>query len=183
MTQSTNSARIACCKCGNVSLELRDTPIMTAACYCDDCQRANKHLEALPDAPAIAEADGGTHFILYRKDRVQCQRGQEYLREYRHSPDSQTRRVFATCCNSAMFLEFTKGHWLSMYTNRLDSADRPPLDVRTMTMYRRPDVEFSDNIPSPKKHTVWFMWKLLSAWVAMGFRTPKIDYVNGEING
>jgi hypothetical protein len=37
------------------------------------------------------------------------------VEEHRLKPDSPTRRVVATCCNSAMFLDVTKGHWLSMY--------------------------------------------------------------------
>jgi hypothetical protein len=53
--------------------------------------------------------DSGTGVILYRKDRVRCVMGQEYLEERRLTPDSPTRRVLATCCNSAMFLDFTKG--------------------------------------------------------------------------
>jgi len=47
-----------------------------------------------------AQSDGGTDYVLYRKDRVQCVTGQEYLEEHRLKPDSPTRRVIATCCNS-----------------------------------------------------------------------------------
>ena len=50
--------------------------------------------------------------------------GAEYLEEWRLKPNSPTRRVVATCCNSAMFLDFTKGHWLSMYRNRFPQARR-----------------------------------------------------------
>src|SRR5712671_5622189 len=56
--------------------------------------------------------------LRHRKDRVHCVTGQEYLEEHRLKPDSPTRRVIATCCNSGMFLDFTKGHWLTMYRNR-----------------------------------------------------------------
>lgn len=28
------------------------------------------------------------------------------------------------------------------------------------------------------KHTIRFMWNLMKAWAAMGFKTPKVDYVN-----
>jgi hypothetical protein len=45
--------------------------------------------------------------------------GQEHLEEHRLEPDSPTRRVIAKCCNSAMFVDFTKGHWVSMFRNPL----------------------------------------------------------------
>lgn len=38
-----------------------------------------------------------------------------------------------------------------------------------------------DNIPNLKSHTVFFYAKLLGAWIAMGFRNPKIE-VAGKIN-
>ena len=57
--------------------------------------------------------------------------GQEYLEEHRLKPDSPTRRVIATCCNSGMFLDFTKGHWLTMYRNRFP-AGAPPLEMRVI---------------------------------------------------
>jgi len=50
-----------------------------------------------------------------------------------------------------------------------------------MTMDSRPEVNFNDGIPSPKKHTTRFMWNLMKAWAAMGFKTPKVDYVNGKV--
>jgi hypothetical protein len=62
--------------------------------------------------------------------------GQQYLEEHRLKPDSPTRRVMAKCCNSAMFLDFTKGHWLSMFRNRFP-AGAPPLEMRLITKERR----------------------------------------------
>jgi hypothetical protein len=106
---------------------------------------------------------------------VRCTRGEALLREYRLKPESTTRRVLATCCNSAMFLEIGKGHWLSLYRNRFANG-APPVEVRTMTKDRRPGVEFVDDVPSPATHSAKFMWKLLAAWVAMGFRIPIITY-------
>lgn len=183
MISGKNESHRAKCDCGNVVVETIGTPIMTVACYCESCQQAGHHLEILPDAPGILDGDGGTHFVMYRKDRVNCLYGHEHLREHRLKPESVTRRVIAQCCNSPMFLEFEKGHWLSLYIDRFASDDRPALDMRTMTMDSRPGVSFNDGIPSPKKHTAKFMWNLMSAWIAMGFKAPKIDYVRGEIRG
>ncbi|WP_198147366.1 hypothetical protein [Gilvimarinus polysaccharolyticus] len=80
-----------------------------------------------------------------------------------------------------MFVEFKSGHWLSIYKNRFAAIDQPKIELRTMTGHRSPGVEFTDDIPSPKKHTAWFMWKLLASWAAMGFKAPKIDYVKGKV--
>jgi hypothetical protein len=82
-------------------------------------------LSALAAAPPVRNPDGGTDYLLYRKDRVQCVRGQEHLEAHRLKPESPTRRVIATCCNSAMFLDFTKGHWLTLYRNRFPAAAPP----------------------------------------------------------
>jgi hypothetical protein len=75
--------------------------------------------------------------------------GHQYLEEHRLKPDSPTRRVIAKCCNSAMFLDFTRGHWLSMFRNRF-STGAPPLEMRVMTKERRVGVELADDLPNCK---------------------------------
>ena len=99
--------------------------------------------------------------------------GQQYLEEHRLKPDSPTRRVIAKCCNSAMFLDFTKGHWLSMFRNRFPIG-APPLEMRVMTKERRVGVELADDLPNYSGHSGKFMLKLIAAWIAMGFRRPEI---------
>jgi hypothetical protein len=105
---------------------------------------------------------------------VQCVTGHEYLREHRLKPDSPTRRVIATCCNSAIFLDFTKGHWLTLYRNRFP-AGAPPLEMRVMTQDRRNGVALADDVPNYDRHSGKFMLRLISAWIAMGFRSPKVS--------
>src|ERR1700748_1375003 len=107
----------AMCQCGKVKFEAVGPPILTGSCYCTSCQEAGRRFEQLASAPPVLDPDSGTSVILFRKDRVQCVMGQEYLEERRLKPDSPTRRVAATCCNLAMFLDFTKGHLLSMFPN------------------------------------------------------------------
>jgi hypothetical protein len=91
----------------------------------------------------------------------------------RLKPESPTRRMVATCCNSAMFLDFTKGHWLTLYRDRLPAL--PPLEMRVMTADRREGVVLPEDVPNYATHSGKFMWKLLAAWVPMGFRTPKVE--------
>ena len=180
---NSSTKKMIHCQCDNVLLEVIDKPIMAVACYCDDCQEAGEKLASLRNADpnAILEADGGTRFLMQRKDRIRCIKGAEFLSEYKLKPSSTSRRVIATCCNTPMFLEFEKGHWLSLYMNRFNETDQRPIEQRTMTKYKRADVHFNDNIPSPPSHTFSFMWKLALAWCAMRFKTPKIDYVKGNI--
>jgi hypothetical protein len=113
---------------------------------------------------------------LYRKDRVTCPKGGHLLREYRLAPDSGTRRVVAVCCNSPMFLDFTPGHWLSLFSKRWPAGEQDTVDVRTMLGDCPSPINFSDEIPSHKSHSLLFFAKLISAWAAMGFRRPAFDY-------
>jgi hypothetical protein len=165
----------ASCRCGKVEFEASGPPIVSVACYCTSCQEAGRRFEQLHAAPPVVDPDGGTGFLLYRKDRVRFAKGQEYLEEHRLKPDSTSRRVITTCCSSAMFLEFAYGHWLSVYRNRF-TTDVPPLEMRTMTKDRRAGVELADDVPNLSTQSGKFMLKLLAAWIAMGFRSPKITW-------
>ena len=163
----------AICQCGKVKVEAIGRPILTGSCYCASCQEAGHRFEELASAPPVLNPDGGTDYILYRKDRVQCVTGQEYLEEHRLKPNSPTRRVVATCCNSPMFLDFTKGHWLTMYRFRFPT-DAPPLQMRLMTAERRAGVELAHDLPNYDGPSKKFKWKLVTAWIAMGLRRPEI---------
>lgn len=105
-------------------------------------------------------------------------KGKESLIGYRLNSKSPTRRVVAACCNSLMFLEFQNGHWLSIYGERFEKKDQPPIEISTMTEDRGEDVKFSDDTPSPKTHSFKFMWKLFSAWMFMGFKSPPTEVDN-----
>jgi len=162
------------CACGGVGYEAIGAPITSAVCYCASCQEAGRAFERLPAAPPLLETDGGTAVILYRKDRVRCVQGQGHLKEYRLNSNSPTRRLVATCCNSPMFLDFTKGHWLSIYRCRVP-AGAPEIEMRVMTRDRCADIALADDVPNYRGHSGRFMVKLLAAWIAMGFRSPKFE--------
>jgi hypothetical protein len=166
------------CRCGKVSFGMAGPPISTASCYCADCRRAGELFERLPSAPPVLDVDGGTALVLYRKDRVGCVAGLEHLEALRLSPNSPTRRILATCCNSAMCLDFTKGHWVSLYRNRI-SVGAPPIQMRVMTKDRRAGVVLGDDLPNYEKYPGKFMLKLMAAWIAMGF--ARADMGLGDI--
>ena len=106
--------------------------------------------------------------------------GSANLKEFRLKPESKTRRVVATCCNTPVFAEFQNGHWLSLYGCLWPAGTLPALEMRTMTMDLPAGTALPDDVPNARRQTVSFFVKLLSAWIAMGFRSPKIA-VNGEL--
>jgi hypothetical protein len=161
------------CYCGTLDLAVAGDPIMTVACYCRSCQTAGGQL-ALPNYPPVVAADGGTPFVLFRKDRVNWSVGPGALAEHRLSRASSTRRVVATCCGAPLFLEFEKGHWVSVYAERLAASARPNVEMRTMTRDAPAGSVFNDGIPSYGTHALPFMARLFWAWARMGFRVPEI---------
>jgi hypothetical protein len=164
------------CRCGKVELQIVGSPIFRGICYCASCQEAGRRYQAAPGAAAGLAEDGGTDYVLYRKDRVSCVRGGDLLEERRLKPDSPTKRMYARCCNTAMFLDFTKGHWLSVYRDRLP-GNIPPASMRMMTAARPEGVNLPDDMANYPGHSGKFVLKLLFAWMAMGFRRPTVDGV------
>jgi hypothetical protein len=175
MNPKMHERLVSMCRCGKVKFEAVGAPILTGTCYCASCQEAGGRLEQLAFAPPVLDPDGGTGVILYRKDRVQCVMGLEHLEVHRLTPQSPTRRVVATCCHSAMFLDFTKGHWLSMYRNRFPTG-APPLQMRVMTKDRPAGVELADDVPNYSSFSGRFMLRLLAARIAMGLRRTAINW-------
>jgi len=167
-TKSSPQTLTAACGCGRVVFEARGVPIVGAACCCSSCQTAGRQIEQLPSAAKVLDADGGTSYLLYRRDRVACVKGGEHLREFRLTPDSPTRRMVADCCNSAMLLDFTKGHWLTMYRKRFSSG-APPIEIRVMTRDLPQNVQLANDVPNCRSHSGKFMWRLLNARIAMLF--------------
>jgi hypothetical protein len=170
MTQITRLG----CRCGKVHVEVTGAPIVSTECRCKSCRSAAAKMEALSDAPAIVESNGGTRFILYRKDRIRFVEGLEQLDAFRLTPEAPTRRAVAACCNTPVFLEFEHGHWLSLYGALWPQDTLPALEMRTMTSDNPRADALPSDIPNGKTQSLSFMVKLLGAWIAMGFKTPKV---------
>lgn len=168
------------CACGTLKLEVEAAPIIAVECYCNSCRSAAARIAALPGAPQVAGANGGTHYLMYRKDRVRFVSGADQLAGFLLTPESHTRRVVAKCCNTPIFTEFQNGHWLSMYASLWPAADRVSATERTMTSDLPAGTVLPTDKLNSKTQSLGFMGKLLLAWVAMRFRVPKVD-VPGEI--
>lgn len=164
---SPQNRTIAACACGSVELEASGAPITSVVCYCDDCQKGSRHIESLPNAAPVLDTDGGTAYLVYRKDRIRCSRGVTLLKSYKIRAESVTNRVFATCCNSAMFLNFDDSkHWVDVYRARLRGT-APPVQMRLCTKFRRAADEIPNDAPSYPKWSRKFLAKLLLARLAM----------------
>jgi hypothetical protein len=157
------------CSCGKVEWEATGAPILAVACYCDDCQEGSRRIEALPNAPPVRDGDGATEYLLYRKDRLKCSKGRELLQELRLREKSPTKRVVAGCCNSAMYVDFEKGHWMSVYRARFTGAV-PPLQMRIQTRFKPTNSDPSNNVPAYAGFPFRIISKLLFARVAMLLR-------------
>ena len=138
-------------------------------------------MEALPGAPPVVGTEGGSHYVLYRKDRVQITRGRERLRHFRLSAKTQTRRVLATCCNTPVLVELKGGHWASLNANLWHGQSLPAPDLRTQTGDLPDGVALDDSVPSGGWETTKFYGKLLGAWIAMGFKVPVLAGDTPEI--
>jgi hypothetical protein len=157
----------ASCACGRVELEAIGAPITSVVCYCDDCQEGSRQIEALPDAGPVQDTDGGTAYIVYRKDRVKCSRGAPLLKSYKIREKSATNRVVASCCNSAMFLNFDDGkHWVSMHRARFQ-GDLLPLQMRICTKFKPENGDAPSDVPRYSGFPLKFLAKLLAARIAM----------------
>lgn len=165
MTRST--VRTATCSCGKVELKAFGGPIASAACYCEDCQKAADQIEALPNAGAIRDPDGGTAYILFRKDRIECCSGKELLTSYKLTETSVTNRWVATCRHSAMFMNFESGpHWVSAYGARFHGG-LPPLTARICTKSKPDGVVFPDDVRSYPGYAPGLVVRLLASRAAM----------------
>ena len=167
MFGTCNSTIAIPCACGSVEIEAAGRPIIGAVCYCDDCQKGGRQIEALPNAAPVLDRDGGTPFIIYRKDRVRCSRGATLLKALKLEQASATNRVIATCCNSAMFLNFDDAkHWIDIYRSRFQ-GNAPPLQICVCTRFRPAGAEPRTGLPSYPGFAPRFLWKLLLARLGM----------------
>jgi hypothetical protein len=126
----------------------------------------------------LLNADGAVDYCLFRQDRVRIVRGEHYLRAHGLTDNSATRRIVASCCNAPMLLDFTRGHWLNLYRDRI-AGDAPPIEMGVMAKDRSADLPTSaipPAYPVYPGHPPRFMIRLLLAWAAMGFRKPRLAW-------
>ena len=150
------------CSCGQVEIQALGEPIYSLVCYCDDCQKGAEAVEVLTGARPVREADGGTPYSLYRKDRVKIVRGREFIKPYKVRGESPTRRNVATCCNSAVILDFDNWQpWVSLYHTALVGRQRPPIQMRIFTKYAPSPDAIPKDIPAYRTFPLTFPLRML----------------------
>ena len=174
MTKPVSPKITAVCNCKRVAVVAFGPPITAAACYCDSCQEAARQIGALPNAPRVAGSDGGTEYVIYRKDRVLCTQEKEMLKAYKLDPESPTSRVVASCCNTAMLLTFDDNkHWVDLYRSRC-FGDVPSLRMRVCTRFA-PDAErLPGDIPQFPSYPPRFIAALVRARFGMWFNPTRL---------
>jgi hypothetical protein len=81
--------------------------------------------------------------------------------------------MVASCCETPMFGDFTKGFWVSIYCGRVTDAPAPAM--RVMTADAPAGTVFpNDGAPRFRGRPGAFLVKLLTTWAAMGFRNPRL---------
>lgn len=190
----------AACRCSMTRFTLTGPPLHSVTCYCASCRTAAQIFDQArlerggsgrggsgrgeseggasapePGALPTVTADGGVDYVLYRKDSVRLAENCPPLAEHRLTPGAATRRMVASCCGSPMVLDFTPGHWLSVYSGRLPPpAPAPRLAI--MTRDRPPGPPLPAIPPAHPAQPPAFFLTLLAAWAAMGFRRPKLEW-------
>ena len=169
VSDAPKTSLTARCSCRSVEIEATGTPITSVVCYCESCQEGSRQIEALPNGGPVCDSNGGTAYALYRKDRVEYSKGSPLLRGYKLRDESSTKRLVAACCDSPMFLNFEKGHWLSVYRTAL-RGELPPLEMRVHTKSKPPGSDLPNDVPNYPTYYAKFMAKLFAAWIAMLLR-------------
>jgi hypothetical protein len=160
------------CSCGRVEIEVFGAPITSVVCYCDSCQEGSRQIDALANGAPILGPDGGTAYILYRKDRINYAKGAELLKGFKLEEKSTTSRVVAICCGSVMVMRFDDAkHWVPVYRARFQ-GDVPALQWRICTKFKPESAVIPADVPSSTMYPAGFMWKLLTSKIAM-MLTPR----------
>lgn len=155
------------CACGKVRVSYQGEPIASTVCYCDDCQEGGRLIEALPGAQHCRTTDGGTPLVLFRRDRVDYLAGKDLLRPIKVRPGSPTNRKVASCCNTAMLVDFDSGpFWVSAFAySFVDGA--PPAEMNVQTQYLSGAGPVASNIPSHRGYPLSMAARLVRAWIPM----------------
>lgn len=164
------SEEVASCMCGNVQMQTTGTPITRVVCYCDDCQAGSSQIAKLPRAPSPIGTDGGTDYVLFRKDRVRCIKGEPLLRPNKLKESSATNRYVASCCNTFMYMSFDDArHWVPVWAARFRTPPAP-VSMRICANFSPRPEAIPTDAPIHQSYPLTFMAKLVAAWIPMLLR-------------
>lgn len=157
----TSFPQIVSCDCGQVKYEAVLTPIVTAVCYCVDCQAAAKIIAEVENVKPFCDPDGGTPYVTLHDKNWRAQAGEDLLEAIKLKPNSPTTRYVTRCCHSPIFIKYANGFWTSTYRARY--SDPPALEWRNKVAARQSDLPFADDIPRYKSFPLKLFGRLLKA--------------------
>ena len=167
-----NPNHVARCRCGAVEIGAWSNPLVVAACYCDDCQAASERLAAAGNSAPLAGVDGGTEFMVFRRDRIACTRGVENLQLMRLTAATKTRRMVSGCCATPMYVGFDdKRPWVSAFRASF-GPDAPPVEMRICTRFRRPEHKAEDGLSEHPGYPAAMILRILAVWPRTLFSRP-----------
>ena len=167
-----NPTYLAQCQCGAVEIGAWAQPIMVSACYCDDCQAAAQRFAVSANSGCASNADGGTEFMVFRRDRIACTRGADRLQAMRLTALTKTRRMIASCCSTPMYVAFDdKRPWVSALRAPF-GPDAPPVEMRICTRFKRSEEKTDDGLPSHPGYPASMMVRILAVLPSMLFSRP-----------
>ena len=168
----TNPNHVAQCRCGAVEIGAWSNPLVVAACYCDDCQAASGRLAASANGAPVASADGGTEFMVFRRDRIACTRGAENLQSMKLTAATKTWRMIARCCETPMYIAFDDKRPRVSALRAGFGAGAPAVEMRICTRFRRPENKPEDGLPEHPGYPAAMILRILAAWPGMLFGRP-----------
>jgi hypothetical protein len=165
-TLDLNAERIASCACGKVRIKAVGRPIISAVCYCEDCQAAVRQLQAQGAREDFHDAWLGSGYATYRDDRLRTIDGLELLEGFKLDDRAPTTRYITTCCKSAMYLKHGPGWWTSVYRVRLGDA-APPIEVRSKVGRAKNPDALPKDVPQANGFPLALIARLLRARIEM----------------
>lgn len=155
------------CACGQIEVEVHGRPLLTLACYCDDCQAAGKQIQTLlPNARSGLDPDGGTVSAIVRKDRIRIARGEPLLVAHKLRPDSRATRSIASCCNSNLLTRFDGAVPIVGLRDFSDDARLQP-DLCVYTRYAHDRTRIAHRAPKHAGVPIKLLLKIMLASVAI----------------
>jgi hypothetical protein len=137
------------CACGAVCQEAIDPSMMTVISHCASRRIDGSAFDARSPVAPTVDVAGGTSVILWRTDPVSCLWRSEQLVAHRLRPESPSRRMVTSRCDTPRFGDFTRGFWISIYSDWV--TDAPPPSMRVMRGDAPDGVAFPDE-GAPRFH-------------------------------
>ena len=92
------------------------------------------------------------------------------MRHHKIRENSPTNRVIATCCNSALYVNFDDGkHWVDVYHARCRGVF-PAVQIRVCTKFVPEGCNVPTDVPSYSRYPMTLLVKLVVAKAAMWLR-------------